>query len=126
MRTERTNGAPDDGASVVSYDGLSRRRQPQSQFTLHGQPAAGIGEDNGRTRHTWTQRWSKIVPRVCYIDLDPRFPFCSQARWGTVYTHTRYLIPLIFYNNTKLSNFLLRYVVSKLGLGLATEQTERK
>ena len=48
MRTERTNEAPDDGASVVSYDGLSRRRQPQSQFTLHGQPAAGIGEDNGQ------------------------------------------------------------------------------
>ena len=48
MRTERTNGAPDDGASVVSYDGLSRRRQPQSQFILLGQPEASIGKDNGQ------------------------------------------------------------------------------
>ena len=63
VRTERTNGAPDDGASVVSNDGLSRRRQPQSQFTLHGQPAAGIGKDNG---HDALDRKQEHQARVCW------------------------------------------------------------
>ena len=35
MRTVRTNVAPDDGAIVVPNDGLSRRRQPQSQLHVY-------------------------------------------------------------------------------------------
>ena len=45
-----------------------------------------------------------------------------RARWGT---HDNFFTSDIF-NNTLLSNFLLRDVVGKLGLGMATEQTERK
>ena len=45
-----------------------------------------------------------------------------RARWGT---HDNFFTSDIF-NNTLLSNFLLRDVVGKLGLGIATEQTERK
>ena len=46
----------------------------------------------------------------------------KRARWGT---HDNFFTSDIF-NNTLLSNFLLRDVVGKLGLGMATEQTERK
>ena len=85
VRTERTNGAPDDGASVVSYDGLSRRRQPQSQFTLHGQPAAGIGKDNG---HDALDREQVHQARVCWTrSLSSRFSFsCKRARWGKLFS----------------------------------------
>ena len=45
-----------------------------------------------------------------------------RARWGT---HDNFFTSDILII-TLLSNFLLQYVESKLGLGMATEQTERK
>ena len=79
---------------------------------------------------SWTASYTGHQP-VQSKNQDPRARDLSsrlkteghlRARWGT---HDNFFTSDILII-TLLSNFLLRYVVSKLGLGLSTERTGRK